>query len=172
MSAANLPETVSALRAFQQASRLNSDNPNVLQNWIQRNTNESMVSDFSADSVIAILHYHNHPLYGDINNVSTEAQTWISHVQPAEAILAQEETWLDIQTTTALSTNLIRIFGSDKHWLEQWGNANNLGGVPIAYVVNYLITRLQICEGNNGPTGANGISHTPQDPPGMQEEIP
>lgn len=172
MSAANLPETVSALRSFQQTSRLNADNPSILETWIQRHTNEDTATDFSFNAAIAILHYHNHPLYGDINNVSTEAQTWISHVQPAETILAQEETWLDMQTTTMLSTNLVRIFGSDNHWLGQWGSINNLGNVPIAYVVNYLITRLQICEGNNGPTGASGISHTSQEPPGMQEEIP
>ena len=50
-------ETVSALRSFQQTSRLNADNPSILETWIQRHTNEDTATDFSFNAAIAILHY-------------------------------------------------------------------------------------------------------------------
>jgi len=171
MSAVTLREMVSALRSYQTASRSDPTNPNILSTWMQRNSNPDYASEFSSDATIAILHYYNHPLYGNIANVSSEAQAWITHVQPAESILAQEESWLDMQIAGLTTTNLVRIFTTDKQWLETWGGLNNLANVPMAYIINHLITRLQVCEGNNGPTGAGGISHTPQEPPSI-EEIP
>jgi len=54
-----------------------------------------------------------------------------------------------------------RLFDSDISWLNQWAVANNVSGnTETAYLVNSLIQQLQTCEGNNGPTGAAGISHT------------
>ena len=170
MSAPNLTEAVTAMRSYQDVLRANPSNPNMMAAWIQRNTDEALAGDFSHNAGIAILHYYGHPLYGNISNVPQDAQQWISLIQPAEGIIADEETWIDMQIAGQTGSVATRLFISDHSWLTQWANANNFPpNTPMSYIVNYLISRLRSCEGNNGPTGANGIPHEEHELPNQQE---
>jgi len=160
MSQPNLTEAVNAMRSYQEILRTSPPNPNMMTAWIERQTNSEIATGFSHNAAIAILHYFSHPLYGDIANVPTDAQAWITYIQPAENIIANEETWIDMQITGAISTAAIRIFISDNQWLNQWASQNNFPpNTSMSYVINYLIASLRNCEGSNGPTGAEGISH-------------
>ena len=170
MSAPNLAEAVKAMRSYQDVLKANPSNANMMAAWIHRNTDEALASDFSSNAAIAILHHFSHPLYANINNMPQEAQQWITHMQPAEGIIADEETWIDMQISGQNSTVASRIFISDHSWLTQWAVANNFPpNTPMSYIINALISQLQVCEGSGGPTGANGISHTEYDLPNTGE---
>ncbi len=172
MTAPNLTEAVNAMRSYQDVLKANPPNPNMMAAWIQRNTDAALAGDFSHNAGIAILHYYNHPLYGNSSNLPTDAQPWVGLMSNAESIIADEETWIDMQITGQNTTLATRIFVSDYSWLNQWATANNFPpATTMSYIVNYLISRLRSCEGNNGPTGAKGISHTEYDLPN-QGQIP
>ena len=145
-------------------NRIVSASPNsapLLSGWIQRHTDENLAADFDFKAAIAVLAHFNHPLYVTASNQPTGTTTWLSLMNGAESILQQEAVWIDDQLSIANITRPQRLFDSDITWLNQWAVANNVSGnTETAYLVNSLIQQLQTCEGNNGPTGAAGISHT------------
>lgn len=174
MSQPNLTEAVAAMRSYHAVLNASPPNPNLLSSWIQRQTNDEIAPDFCTDAAIAVLHYYQHPLYGNTSNVPSSASGWISLMSAAEGILQSEAIWIDDQLQIANITRPVRLFDTDITWLRQWATANNIPTtVETAYLVNALILALQQCEGNNGPTGANGISHTTYNPPNLPTpEIP
>ena len=160
------------MRSYQEVLKANPPNPNMMAAWIQRNTNAALASDFTHNAGIAILHYFNHPLYGNTSNLPTDAQPWVALMSNAESIIADEETWIDNQITGQNTSIATRMFLSDYSWLNQWAVANNFpANTTMSYIVNYLIASLRTCEGNNGPTGAGAISHTEHNLPN-QGQIP
>ena len=171
MPTPNLVEAVAAMRSYHAVLRASPPNPNLLSSWIQRQTNDEIVSDFCSDAAISVLHYYQHPLYGDPANLPSSAAGWISLMTTAEGILQSEEIWIDDQLQIANITRPVRLFDSDINWLRQWATSNGIPTtVETAYLLNALIIALQQCEGNNGPTGAGGISHTTYNPPNLPPE--
>ena len=161
MGSPNLTEAVVAMRSYHAAINASPANPNLVSLWIQRQTNADIAPDFSHNAAIALLHYYQHPLYGNSGNLPPAAQGWLPLMQPAENILSNEETWIDTQIMANINTTLTRIFTTDNMWLQQWAAINNFpADTPLAYIVNSLISRLINCEGANGPSGAGGISFT------------
>jgi len=161
MSSPNMPEAVAAMRSY---NRIVSASPNsapLLSSWIQRHTDENLAADFDFKAAVAVLAYFNHPLFATTSNQPTGTTAWVSLMAGSESILQDEAAWIDEQLLIANITRPQRLFDSDITWLNQWAVANNMSGnTETAYLVNSLIQQLQTCEGNNGPTGAAGISHT------------
>ncbi len=164
MSNPNIHDAVKAMRSYFSVLRASQSNPNALSAWIERQTNPDTANLFDANATMAMLNHFNHPLY--TTNLSTEAQVWVQYMATAEGMLADEDAWMDQQITLNNSSIVARLFASDHQWLRAWGTANSIPtDTPISYIVNALISQLQICEGSNGPTGASGISHTTHTPP-------
>lgn len=164
MSNPNIHDAVKAMRSYFSVLRSSQSNPNALSAWIERQSNPDTANLFDANATMAMLNHFNHPLYA--TNLSTEAQAWVQYMATAEGILADEDAWMDQQITLNNSSMVARLFASDHQWLRAWGTANSIPtDTPISYIVNALISQLQICEGSNGPTGASGISHTTHTPP-------
>ena len=172
MTAPNLTEAVNAMRSYQDVLKANPPNPNMMAAWIHRNTDAALSGDFSHNAGIAILHYFNHPLYGNSANLPTDAQPWVALMSNAETIIGDEETWIDMQITGQNTSVATRMFLSDHSWLNQWAITNNFPpNITMSYIINALIAQLRVCEGSSGPTGAGGISHTEYDLPN-QGQIP
>ena len=161
MSSPNMPEAVAAMRSYNHIVNASPNSVPLLSSWIQRHTDENLAADFDFKAAIAVLAHFNHPLYATTSNQPTGTAGWVSLMNGAESILQDEATWMDEQLLIANITRPQRLFDSDITWLKQWAAANGVSAnTETAYLVNSLIQQLQTCEGNNGPTGAAGISHT------------